>query len=218
MNEAAACTMISESIHVCQNDHVCRNTSFCTLPTPQPLAMNDECRYDGYARELPFIGCIRKPTAFVIFSATEQTILLSYVHIFRGHAEMVQHLYDARRDKDQILAELVHISECVEASYIIVPGRSERKWYPTDHLYYTLSARFIRQICRHASVLTWERFEALSSRFSPRIPGHDLQIWLRRITRNPSDYVGNWGERGLLRTAAWADMALLLRLVVTPCR
>ena len=218
MSEAAVCTMIPESIQTYQNDHVCRNTQFCDIPAFHPDPMNDECRYDGYARELPYIGCIRKPTAFVMLSATVQSVLVSYVHIFRGHAEMVQHLYDARRDSDRLIADIVHITKCVEASYMIIAGRTERKQYPSDHMYHQLNARFIRQICKHTSVLTWERFEALSSRFSPRIPGHDLQIWLNRTTRNPSDHIGNWGERGLMRTAAWADMALLLRLVVTPCR
>ena len=218
MSEAALCTLISDSIHDYQNDHVCRYTQCCDMPAPMPTAMNDECRYDGYAHRLPYIGCIRKPTAFVMFSATEQTILMTSVHIFRGQAEMVQRLYDARRDADKLLADIVYIAQSVEASYMIVPGRTERRRFHDVHQYHHLSAMFIRQICPHTSVLTWERFESLSSRFSPRIPGHDLQIWLNRISRDDIDHTGNWGERGLMRTAAWADMALLLRLVVTPCR
>lgn len=218
MSEAAVCTCFSESNPICRNYQMRRCTNWCAAISDQPHAMNDECRYDGYARTLPNIGLIRKPTALLMFCVGEAQVMMSCVHIYAGRAEMVQRCYDAYRDGARMLADLSYIAGCVDACYMAVPGRSERSLYPAGHLCHLLDARIICQNCRHTSVLHQDRFRQLASRFSPRIPGHDVKIWFDRVSRTSDARKENWGDRGLMRTAAWADAVLLLRTIVTQCR
>ena len=218
MSEAAMCTYYAESDNTCCDLQVSRSTYLCADIPGQPHAMNDECRYDAYARQLPFIGLIRKPTALLMFCAADDQVMMSCVHVYGGRAEMVQRCYDAYRDGARMLADIAHIAGCVDASHMVVPGRRERRRYAAGHLCHLLDARIICQNCRHTSVLHLSRFQQLASRFSPRIPGHDVKIWFDRISRSSEWHEDNWGERGLMRTAAWADAELLLRTIVTSYR
>ena len=178
--------------------------------------MNDECSDDAYMRVLPCAGLVRRPTAFVIYTVSSRAILMTCAFVNHGHTEMVQRLYSAHENGEHLTADLARICDSVDATHIIVPGRRERGRYGDAHLCKMLSARTLRRLHRHISVIHLDMFSQAISAVSPRIPGHDARIWLERITSNHADYAGCWGERGLMRTAAWADIAMFVRFAIQP--
>lgn len=154
--------------------------------------------------------------SFIVFTVIEEAVHATLTQTNEDDLEMHQWIFAPETSLNEVLTELSRELHAGTRCYLFTSGYSTFCRMPSDHLGSCLTSSILKQYFPDAPVIHLECLARLASRFLPRILGSDTRHWLRKLMQSNTMLCHDSTAQDFLTSAARADSAMILRLLVTP--